>query len=303
MKLKYYAAALFSFVVWGIFSLVLKPLHDYSALDILTYRVAFAAVLISFFSLTFRRRITLQNIHLIRAQKPSVRWKMVGVLVISAVMLALNWYLFIYVMNAVSVNATSLAYLMCPILTTVLANIFLRERLNAGQWCAVGLSVIACGMLAYGHLMDLIFSLTIALSYAIYLVLQKASRQLDKFFTLTVHIFIGAMMLIPLGYKGAIETSHSTLFFSNVLIIAVLFTIVPLYLNMYALKGLDSSVVGILLYINPIISFLLGVFYFHEHITLLQGLAYALIFLAVVLFNIFYFKKHSPVIASAQKVI
>lgn len=291
MQLKYYAAALFSFVVWGMFSLVLKPLSDYAALDILTYRVAFAAIIIAIVSLTVRYKVTKANLSYIRSLTLSARNKIIGTTIFSAIMLAVNWYLYIYVMNTVSVNATSLAYLICPILTTVLAGIFLKERLNTGQWVAVGMSILSCIMLSYGHFMDMLYSVIIALSYAIYLVLQKANTQLDRFFTLTLHILISAILLIPMGLSSSSELMHSDLFFQYVLLIAVLFTIIPLFLNMYALKGLDSSVVGVLLYINPIIAFLLAVFYFNENITSLQGIAYGLIFVAVVVFNFSYLKK------------
>ncbi len=291
MQLKYYAAALFSFVVWGMFSLVLKPLSDYAALDILTYRVAFAAIIIVIVSSTVRYKVTKANLSYIRSLTLPARNKIIGTTIFSAIMLAVNWYLYIYVMNTVSVNATSLAYLICPILTTVLAGIFLKERLNTGQWVAVGMSILSCVLLSYGHFIDMLYSVIIALSYAIYLVLQKANTQLDRFFTLTLHILISAVLLIPMGLSSSSEVMHSDLFFQYVLLIAVLFTIIPLFLNMYALKGLDSSVVGVLLYINPIIAFLLAVFYFNESITTLQGMAYGLIFVAVVVFNISYLKK------------
>ena len=290
MAFKYYAAALFSFVVWGVFSLVLRPLSNYAALDILTYRVAFASIVIALVSFVFRYKITKENINFIISLSRRERIKIISATIFSAVMLALNWYLYIYVMNAVSVNATSLAYLICPILTTVLAGIFLKERLNLGQWIAVGMSVLACLMLSYGHFMDMLYSMVIALSYAIYLVVQKASTKLDKFFTLTLHFLISAIFLLPLGMNTGEVVEHTTMFYQYVLLIAVLFTIIPLFLNMYALKGLDSSVVGVLLYINPIISFLLAIFYFKENITLLQGLAYGLIFLAVIVFNVAYIK-------------
>lgn len=291
MQLKYYAAALFSFVVWGMFSLVLKPLSNYAALDILTYRVAFAAIIIAIVSLTVRYKVTKANLSYICSLTLPARNRIIGTTIFSAIMLAVNWYLYIYVMNTVSVNATSLAYLICPILTTVLAGIFLKERLNRGQWVAVGMSILSCVLLSYGHFMDMLYSVIIALSYAIYLVLQKANTQLDRFFTLTLHILISAILLIPMGLSSSSEVMHSDLFFQYVLLIAVLFTIIPLFLNMYALKGLDSSVVGVLLYINPIIAFLLAVFYFNENITTLQGMAYGLIFVAVVVFNISYLKK------------
>lgn len=292
MAFKYYAAAVSSFVVWGLFSLVLRPLSNYAALDILTYRVAFAALIIALISLTFRYKVTRENFVLLKSLARLERNRIVIATIFSAIMLALNWYLYIYVMNAVSVNATSLAYLICPILTTVLAGIFLKEKLNVGQWLAVTLSIISCLMLSYGHFMDMLYSVIIALSYAIYLVLQKASTKLDKFFTLTLHMLISAVFLIPLGINSISDSVvHSEMFFQYVLVIAVLFTIIPLFLNMYALKGLDSSVVGILLYINPIISFLLAVYYFNESITMLQGVAYGLILLAVIIFNISYLQS------------
>jgi len=75
---------------------------------------------------------------------------------------------------------------------------------------------------------------------------------------------------------------------------------VPLFLNTYALKGLDSSLVGVLLYLNPIISFLLAVFYFHEGVNTIQGIAYFLIFTAVVLFNVAYMTKKNTDLSSVN---
>lgn len=295
MQLKYYAAALSSFVVWGAFSLVLRPLSDYAALDILTYRVAFAAVIISLISLIFRYKTSKENITLIFSLTPKDRLQIISATIFSAVLLALNWYLYIYVMNAVSVKATSLGYLICPILTALLASVFLKEKLNTGQWIAVSLAVLSCLMLSYGHFLDMVYSVIIALTYAIYLIVQKASTKLDKFFTLTLHILISAMFLIPIGMNTGEVVAHSDMFYQYVLIISVFFTIIPLFLNMYALKGLDSSVVGVLLYINPIIAFMLAIFYFDECVNLLQGLAYGIIFLAVIVFNAAYLRSKAIV--------
>jgi len=201
-------------------------------------------------------------------------------------------------MNNISVKATSLAYLICPILTTVIATIFIKEKLNTWQWIAVGLSTLSCLILSFGHFMDMFYSVIIALTYAIYLVLQKINTHFDKFFTLTIHILISALILIPYGYSGSVDVAHLALFYELVLLIAVLFTIIPLFLNMYALKGLSSSLVGVLLYINPIIAFLLAIFYFDERINLNQGIAYGLIMLAVIVFNVAYLKNKNGIESS-----
>ncbi len=147
--------------------------------------------------------------------------------------------------------------------------------------------------------MDLFYSFVIALSYALYLILQKKNNRLDKFFSLTIQIVLSTLLLLPLFSVSDASVEKGTLFYSLVALIAVLFTIVPLYLNTLALKGLDSSVVGILLYLNPILSFLLAVFYFGEHIETLQAISYSLIFISVLLFNSKAFKS----VLKRQKVV
>lgn len=286
--MKYYLSALLGFVIWGTFALVLKPLSEFGALDILFYRVTFASVCILLACFLFRRKQTLESIRYIKSISSRDRTKLLINVVASAILLGLNWFSFIYVMNSVSVNATSLAYFICPILTTILANIFLREHLNRGQWIAVILFVLACILMAYGHFIDLVYSFFIALSYATYLILQKNKFQIDRFFSLTIHIVVGTILILPIMGLIDVTAPKTNEFYGFILIIAVFYTILPLFLNIFALKGLDSSVVGILLYINPIISFFLAVFFYHEQINTFQIIAFSMIFLAIILFNVAY---------------
>jgi chloramphenicol-sensitive protein RarD len=283
---KYYAAAITAFTIWGLFSLALKPLSDYSSVDILIYRMSFASGFILFLSLIIQWKQTKRNIKVFQSLVKKEQTQIILVNFASACLLALNWYLFIYVMNHVSVNATSLAYLICPILTTVLAFIFLKEKLTPIQKVAIFLSGISCVMLSIGHFMDLVYSMIIALSYAIYLILQKKNNRLDKLFTLTGQIVLGSLILSPLfALESESNIEKSGFFYGMVILIAILFTIIPMYLNVFSLKKLNSSVVGVFININPILSFLLAVFYFHEKVSFLQGAAYFLIFFSVVLFN------------------
>lgn len=287
MNTKYYLSVFGAFTIWGLFSLVLKPLSAYSSVEILIYRMFLASVFILFFSFVIRRKITKANILLFKSLTSREKRNIILVNLFSAALLAVNWFLFIYVMNHISVNATSLAYLICPILTTVLAFFILKENLSAKQKLAIGISAVSCLMLSIGHFMDLVYSMIIALSYAIYLILQKRNNQLDKFFTLTAQIVFGSILLSPLFFNGDESTvEKSNLFYILVVVIAIVFTIIPMYLNVFALKKLNSSVVGIFININPILSFLLAVLYFHEKVNLIQGIAYGLIFFSVLLFNL-----------------
>lgn len=74
-------------------------------------------------------------------------------------------------------------------------------------------------------------------------------------------------------------------FYVHILVISVVFTILPLYLNLYSLQGIKSSTMGILLYINPLLNFLIALFYYHEPINVPQMFSYLLIAASIIMFN------------------
>lgn len=282
---KYYLSVISAFLIYGVFSIPLKTLDDYASLDILLSRLLFASVLLLLISGTFRRKHSIQNIDIFRKMNRKEKNNALLVNGVSAVMLAANWYIFIFVMNQISVNATSLAYMLCPIITTILAYIFLKDRLTRIQWIAVFLSLCSCIMLGFGELRDVFYSFIIGLTYAIYLVLQKNNMQLDRFFTLTIQIVVATLLLSPFfGYQEAVP-EKGVYFYSIIFLIAAVFTILPMFLNVYALNKLSSSAAGIFIYLNPILSFLLAIFYFHEPMSSLKIWAYSIVFFSVLLFN------------------
>jgi len=282
---KYYLSALSSFAIWGFFSLALKALHEYASLDILFYRVFFCAVIMLIIGLTLRAKVLKQNIGIF--QKLTAKQKKQAILLTlsGGLLLTGNWFFFIYAVNHISVKAGALAYLACPILTTVFAYFILHEKLSRWQWTAVGISTFSCMLLSINHVTDLLYSLIIAASYALYLVSQRKNFGFDKFILLTLQILFSAFILLPFypEYSAAVPSGY--FFYIMIALIAVVFTIMPLFMNLYALQGVNSSTMGILLYINPLIGFMFAVFYFKEEITALQYMAYGLILLAIILFN------------------
>ncbi|AWH86646.1 EamA family transporter [Flavobacterium album] len=283
---KYYAAGITAFLIWGFFSFGLKPLHAYPSLDILFYRIFFCAPAMSLITLLFRRNTIAETRAIFRQMLPGAKRKLLLLTFGSALLLMANWFIFIYVMNHISVSAASFAYLVCPILTTVFAYFILKEKLTPLQWAAVGLSVAGCVLLSYNNFMTILYSLVVAATYALYLIMQKKITGVDKFLLLNVQLIIIVLLLLPFypSYGGPVPQAAS--FYGYIGIIAVIFTIIPLFLNLYALKGISSSSVGILLYINPIIGFLLSAFYYNEEITVYQIAAYSLILVSIVVFNV-----------------
>ncbi|ABQ06409.1 EamA family transporter [Flavobacterium johnsoniae] len=282
---KYYIAAITAYTTWGFFSLVLRPIHEYPALDILFYRVFSCSILMLLITFLFKRKAFQETIAIFKSLSDSEKKKAVLLNIGGSFFLMANWFTFIYVMNHVSVKATSLAYLVCPILTTLLAFFILKEKLAKTQWLAVGLSILGCLLLSYADIMDMFFSIIIGLTYACYLVSQRVNKGFDRFIVLTFHITLAAILLFPFypEYSGPIPTEFK--FYFCIETIAIAFTIIPLFLNLYALSGINSSTVGMLLNVNPMIAFLLANFVYHEKISALQISAYGIIFIAVLVFN------------------
>jgi chloramphenicol-sensitive protein RarD len=282
---KYYLAAFSAFFIWGFFSLALKPLHNYPSLDILFYRVFFSVITMLLINLCFRKKVLKKDWNQFKSMTSKQKRNVVVLTLGGGVFLSSNWFVFIYVMNHISVKAASLAYLICPILTTILAFFILKEKLSNWQWFAVSISVFSCVLLSLNHFEDIFYSLITAATYALYIISQRKNSEMDKFLVLTIQLVFTALILIPFypTYSGTLPTE--TLFYGCLSVIVVFFTIIPLFLNLYALKGINSSAVGIMIYINPIIGFLIAIFYYKEQVTALQLFSYFLILVSIVVFN------------------
>lgn len=233
----------------------------------------------------FRKSIVKKDVIAFKSLESKLKYRFLFLTIIGGFLLIINWFLFIYAVNHVSLKSASFAYLICPIVTTILAYFILKEKLSKWQWFSVALCIVSCGILSYGNFAELAYSLVIAFSFALYLISQRKNTIFDKFLILTVQMVIASFIIIPFfpSYSAVIPTEP--LFYILLLVIVVLFTIIPLYLNLFALKGMNSSAVGILMYTNPLLNFLLALFYFHEEITANQIISYSLILLSIVIFN------------------
>ena len=282
---KYYLAAFTAFLIWGFFSLALKPLQDFPSLDILFYRIFLSSIVMLLINAIFRRKQVENNLNIYRNLKLEDKRRTVFLTLGGSFLLIANWFVFIFVVNHINVKAASLAYLICPILTTVFAFLILKEKLSKHQWFAVAISIFSCFLLSLNHFEDIFYSLVVAATYALYLVSQRKNSAIDKFIILTIQLVFAALFILPFypSFSGDLPTNP--IFYICLFIIVIAFTIIPLFLNLYALKGINSSTVGIMMYINPIINFLIAIFYYNEEVTTIQLVAYFIILISILIFN------------------
>ncbi len=271
-------------------SIPVRWVREWPADDILNYRILSGLVMLWTYLLLFRRKKLKQDRdHFLSLSKAGKR-RAVALTVFASVCIFGNWYTYIYAVNNISVQSAAFAYMICPLITTFSAFILLKEQLSPVKWAALAIALLSVSLLASGSLVDGLWSLGIAALYAFYLISQRVLQGFDKLNTLAIQLVICTLFLLPILLIQGHAVPKDPQFWSAIIVIAVVFTIVPLFLSMYALTRLSSSTTGILLYINPIIAFMLAIVYFKEPIDPHKYIAYALLLIAILLFNSGIFK-------------
>lgn len=282
---KHYAAAVSAFVVWGFFSLPLRALQEYTAGEILYFRIASSVFILLVILFGFRRHKMKVDLIRLKSFPAKQRNRIVGLILGGGVLLIINWLIFIYVINAINIKTASFSYFICPVLTAVLGNFILQEKLSQLQWLAVSLCIISCVLLGLNSAAELGYSFAVALSYALYLITQRRNNGFDRLSVLFVQMLF-ALLILSLSFPWLVNDVPQTFhFYGLIIVVAGVFTVLPLFLNLYALNGINSTTVGILLYINPLMNFIIAFLIFDETITSLQAIGYMIILIALVLFN------------------
>ncbi|MBB6273466.1 chloramphenicol-sensitive protein RarD [Pedobacter cryoconitis] len=284
-NVRYLLAGFIPFVIWGCFSIPLRNIKGFPSEEILYYRIFTSLILLWTAILLFRKKQLKTDIAYVKAvskkQKATYMWQ----ILVATVFLVLNWYTFIYAVNNVSLTSGAFAYMVCPLLTAFGGFVILKEQLSTLKLISLTVALISVVFLATGSLRDVIWSVIIAAFYAGYLVIQRKMQGIDKLNVLAVQFLVACLILLPFYIYQFQGVPQSGWFWMHILIIAVVFTIIPLFLSLYSLIGIPSSTLGILIYINPIIAFAIAVLYFGESINANQLYSYLLLLFSVVLFN------------------
>ena len=167
---KHYAAGIAAFVIWGFFSIPLRAIREFSAGEILYFRILFSAGALLLIIFIFKRSDLRQEWKkLISMPRQNMRTAILLTLAGGA-LLCVNWLTFIYIVNAINIKTASFSYLICPVFTAVLAYFLIHERLSTLQWISVGLCAASCVLIGLNSAVELGYSFLTAFTYALYLV-------------------------------------------------------------------------------------------------------------------------------------
>jgi len=291
----HYAAAISAFVIWGFFSIPLRALKEFSAGEILYFRILFSAAILLIIVFGFKRKDIKKDWAYFKTFSTTKRKEVIGLTLAGGALLTVNWLTFIYIVNNINIKTASFSYLICPVITAVLGYVLIKERLTLLQWIAVALCTVSCILMGINSALELGYSFLTAFTYALYLITQRRNQGFDRMVMLCIQVMF-SFLLLNFIYRYLIQSVPiTTEFYSIILVIAVLFTVLPLFLNLFALNKINSATIGILMYINPLINFSIAFIVFNETISVIQIVGYFIIVVALVLFNYHNFVKMKAV--------
>ena len=205
----------------------------------------------------------------------------------SALLIAVNWLVYVWAIQQGEVYAASLGYYINPLVNILLGTLILKERLSRAQWVAVALAAVGIAILAAGALSTLWISLTLAFSFATYGLLRK-QVPVGALPGLTIE---SAILLIPaLGVAAWYWASPQGSSFDNSLALSLsimlggLLTAVPLLMFAIAARRMDYSVLGFVQFLAPSIVFILGLTVFGEELHPAELFCFGCIWLAAAIF-------------------
>jgi chloramphenicol-sensitive protein RarD len=267
--------------MWGFFPIYLKALQVVPSLQIMLHRVVWSFLFVMLLVLLRREWPRFRD----SLRKPRV----LLTYTLTAVLLSVNWLIYIYGINSNQVVETSLGYFINPLLSVALGVVFLRERLRPMQWFPVGLAALGVLYLTlqYGSLPWI--ALALAFSFGMYGLIKKIAPlgSLHGLSLETGIIFIPAFLyLLYAESQGNGSFAHLGWNVTLLLAFAGVVTALPLLLFGLAARSIPLTLLGILQYIAPTVQFLLGIFLYQEPFTVTRLIGFAIIWLALIIFTV-----------------
>jgi chloramphenicol-sensitive protein RarD len=284
-RLKYFLAAISAVVIWGFFAIPLRMIRDYPPNQILYYRIFTSLILTWAYIFIFRKNQIKSDIQYVQNEEKYSRRKIIWLSLLAGLLITGNWFTYIYAVNNVNLKSAAFAYMVCPLITAFGGFFILKEKLTVMKLIALGFASVSIVVLAQGSLRDVLWSVLVAALYSFYLIIQRVMVRIDKFNMLGLHLLIATLIMIPFFLSDYEFFPSDPYFWITIVVISIFFTIIPLFLSLYALIGIPSSSLGIIIYINPIVAFAVAFFYFHEGISMHQVYSYLLLLAAVIVFN------------------
>ncbi len=271
--------AILAFTFWGLIPIYFKLVSSVSPLEILAHRIIWSVFFLYILVISTKQMSLVKNIFR--------DTKKLKILFVTAILVSTNWLIFIWAISNNKITEASLGYYINPIVNVILGIIFFSEKPTKLQKIAILLATLAIlnELVSFGSIP--LLSLSLAFSFGFYGMLRKKISLPS-----VAGLFIETLILAPLAilyFIYLIFTSQNAFHFSFdaislLLVSAGFITVIPLLWFNAAATRISLVKLGFLQYIGPSLSFLLGIFIYHEPFDHKKLITFAFIWCALVIF-------------------
>ena len=247
-----------AYLTWGFLPIYMKAIGAVAAPEILANRILWSLLLLLAIVAATRRWAPVAA--LLRAPRT------LAVLATTALLIGVNWLVYIWAVNAGFVLETSLGYFVTPLVNVLLGIFVLRERLRPAQTGAVALAAIGVALLAFAQGGLPWISLVLAFSFSFYGLLRKIAPVDPLTGLLAETALLAPMSILYLAAFGA-HRFGTDASLDLLLVLSGVITAAPLLMFAASTKRLRYATVGLLQYVAPTIQFLLAVLLYREPLT------------------------------------
>jgi chloramphenicol-sensitive protein RarD len=273
-------AAALSYVLWGVFPLFIKQVAAVPALQVVAHRSWWSLVFVFALLAAFGRlrwlRVALTDARTLR------------VFALSALLLSVNWLVYVWAVNAGRIVDASLGYFINPLVNVLLGVWLLHERPRPLQWLAVGIAGAGVAWLIVGAGEWPWIAFVLAASFAFYGLLRKTAP-LGAAEGLALETLMQApVALLLIGWwawqgVGAMRPDDPGT--ALWLLAAGPVTAVPLLLFAYGARRVTLATLGLLQYLGPTLQFLIGVVVYGEPFSAERAVGFVLIWAALAVYT------------------
>lgn len=270
-----------AYAIWGLFPMYFKAVQDVPPLEILTHRVVWSLIFLGLVLAWRRQWAWMGNV----VRRPRV----LGWSAACGLLLAINWFTYIWAVNHGRVVDASLGYFINPLVNVLFGFVLLRERLRPVQWMAVGLAALGVAWLTWHSGSLPWIALTLAATFGTYGLLRKTAAlgalegQSLEVLVLFPFAFSYLVFLATQGTNAFLTAPAATQW---LLAAAGPITAIPLLLFAAGARRIPFSLLGILQYIGPTLQFLLGVLLYNEPFGGARLLGFVLIWAALAVYSL-----------------
>jgi chloramphenicol-sensitive protein RarD len=270
--------ALLSFSTWGLFPLYWKQLLSVPSEIILAHRIIWGAV----FMLAVVVSMGQFRVMLAVLKDP----KATLITVAAAVLIALNWWLNIYAAHSGQISEASMGYFITPLFSVLVGLVVFGERLRRLQWLAIAFAATGVIYMISRHDEVPYLALVMAGSFAIYGALKKnvsypsaVGLSLESWI-----IMVPALIYLNFFQERIVLNGDYPLKEMIMLTMCGPLTLLPLLLFASAAKRTSLTLIGIIQYVSPTISFLIATLVYHEPLDQGRLTAFICIWCGIIVF-------------------